>query len=366
MRFSLTREALLKPLQAIAGVVERRQTMPILGNVLLQVTETSLSITGSDSEVELVGHIPLVDAEPGSITVPGRKFLDICRALPEAAVVEIVLDDERVKLRSGRSRYTLATLPAAEFPNVEPLTNATSLTIPQKTLRELVSKTHFAMAVSDVRYFLIGVLLEIATNKLVTCATDGHRLALCQVTTDIVSPQEMQVIVPRKGVGELLKLLEDSETEVEMLVATNHIQVRLEDVTFTSKLIDGRFPDYQRVIPLDANKVIVVNRKEMLQALHRAAVIFSEKGRGIQLVINPERLRVLAVNLEQERAEEELVIDYNGESIEIGFNVSYLLDIFEAITAEEVAMALSHPNNSALIYGVSQEYCQYVVMPVMI
>ncbi|CAK0780593.1 beta sliding clamp [Gammaproteobacteria bacterium] len=363
MRFTIQREALLKPLQAVASVVERRQTLPVLGNLLLAVTENELAVTATDLEVELVGRIPLMAAEPGRITVPARKLLDICRALPEGTEVGVTLEGERVWLRAGRSRYTLATLPAEEFPNVEEMKEGMRFSLPQNVLKGLIARTHFAMAVADVRYFLIGLLLEVEKGWIRACATDGHRLALSEIASEVDPPNPTQVIIPRKGVGELLRLLQDSQVPVEVMLGTNHIQITLPDTTFTSKLIDGRFPDYQRVIPQTTTKVATTARENLRQALNRAAIISNEKFRGVRLHVSEDKIRVLAANPEQEEAEEELAAEYQGEPLEIGFNVGYLLDALGAIEDEQVMIGLTNADSSALIHGVGNVASRYVVMP---
>ncbi|CAK0762235.1 beta sliding clamp [Gammaproteobacteria bacterium] len=363
MRFTIQRDALLKPLQAVASVVERRQTLPILGNLLLAVTENELAVTATDLEVELVGKVPLVAAEPGRITVPARKLLDICKAFPEGMEVGVALEGERVSLRVGKSRYTLATLPAEEFPNVEEMREGMKLSLPQNVLKGLIARTHFAMAVADVRYFLMGLLLEVEKGQVRTCATDGHRLALCEIPSEVDPTNPIQVIIPRKGVGELLRLLQDSQIPVQVALGTNHIQVTLPEATFTSKLIDGRFPDYQRVIPQATTKIATANRDELRQALNRAAIISNEKFRGVRIQVSEDKIRVFAANPEQEEAEEELAAEYQGELLEIGFNVGYLLDALGAIEDERVMIGLINADSSALIQGVGNESCRYVVMP---
>ena len=363
MRFTIQREALLKPLQAVASVVERRQTLPVLGNLLLAVTENELSVTATDLEVELVGRVPLMAADPGRITVPARKLLDICRALSEGVDVVLTLEKDRVLLRAGKSRYTLATLPADEFPNVEEIRGGMRFTLPQNILKGLVAKTHFAMAIADVRYFLIGLLLEVEKGWLRACATDGHRLALSEVESDVQPPNPTQVIVPRKGVAELLRLLQDTPVPVHVVLGTNHIQVILPDVTFTSKLIDGRFPDYRRVIPQAITHVATANREELRRALNRAAIISNEKFRGIRVQVSTNKIQILAANPEQEEAEEEVTAEYQGDPLEIGFNVGYLLDALGVIESEQVTIGLINADSSALLQGVGQESGRYVVMP---
>lgn len=364
MRFNLQRETLLKPLQAITSVVERRSTLPILSNVLLVATENELAITATDLEVELVTRISLSMAEPGKITVPARKLFDICRALPEASEINFNLDNERALLKSGKIRYTLSTLSADEYPNINEIKNGITLTIPQNILKQLIAKTHFAMAVNDVRYFLMGLLLELEHDVIRTCATDGHRLALSEHPMTI--DKTTQVIIPRKGVHELLKLLQDNQDNLEILIGTNHIQILFANTTFTSKLIDGKFPEYRRVIPHLSNKTALIVRKELQQALSRAAIISNEKYRGARLQFAANKLGILVTNPEHEAAEEELTIEYQGEDLDISFNISYLLDAVSAIDTERLIISLINSDSSALLQGENEQSAKYVVMPMRI
>ncbi len=362
MKLSSGREALLKPLQAVIGVVERRQTMPILANVLLSARNGQLSITATDLEVELVATTDLEVESPGEVTVPGRKLLDICRALPEGAAVAVSQSGDKVTVRSGRSRFTLATLPAAEFPTVEDINAGKAIELPQSTLARLLDKTHFSMAQQDVRYYLNGLLIETGANQLRAVATDGHRLALCQVELDGGKLPEQQVIVPRKGVLELQRLL-SGEGVLELALGTNHVRIQLDGIRFTSKLIDGRFPEYERVIPKDADNELSADRDLLRGALQRTAILSNEKYRGIRLVLRDSGLVLQAHNPEQEEAEEEVEVEYRGEEMEIGFNVNYLLDALGAIDAEEVTLAFVDANSSCLLREPGKDDCKYVVMP---
>jgi DNA polymerase III subunit beta len=363
MKFKLQREALLKPLQLVSGVVERRQTLPVLSNILVVGDANGLQFTGTDLEVELVARLGVAVEEHGETTLPARKFLDICRTLPEQASLEVTVDGERAVVRSGRSRFTLSTLPAADFPAVDAVAPLRELAIEQGVLRELIERTHFAMAQQDVRYYLNGLMLEMAQGVLRAVATDGHRLALCEVAADITAPEVQQVIVPRKGVLELLRLLGDSDAQAQVQISSNHMRVSMPDLSFTSKLVDGRFPDYSRVIPTQGEKVVRAEREALRQALTRASILSNEKYRGVRFQLLEGSLRVLAHNPEQEEAEEELEVDYRGGELEIGFNVTYLLDALAAITAGEVVLSLSDANSSCLIRGAEGAGCKYVVMP---
>ena len=364
MKFTINREALLKPLQLVAGVVERRQTLPVLSNVLMVVDGNQLSLTGTDLEVELVGKVSLEEgAEAGEITVPARKLMDICKSLPENTMIEIRQEDQRVKLKAGRSRFTLSTLPANEFPSIEEETGSMNFTIGQSRLRRLIDRTGFAMAQQDVRYYLNGMLLEVSQNCLRSVATDGHRLAMCAVEADINQAEKHQVIVPRKGIMEMARLLTEGDEMVHITLGANHIRAKTGDFMFTSKLVDGKFPDYDRVLPRGGDKIVIGDRQELRQAFQRASILSNEKYRGIRLILSEGLLKVMANNPEQEEAEEELSLGYNGEGMEIGFNVSYLLDVLSVLSGESVKITLSDPNSSALLEESESGDSTYVVMP---
>ena len=362
MKLSASREALLKPLQAVIGVVERRQTMPILANVLLVAKDGQVAVTGTDLEVELVATVDVEVEGAGEITVPGRKLLDICRALPESAEVSISVSGEKLNVKSGRSRFSLMTLPAAEFPRVGDINAGQTLSVSKATLAKLLDKTHFSMAQQDVRYYLNGLLLETGQKWLRAVATDGHRLALCEVELDEQKMPEQQVIVPRKGVLELQRLI-GGEGELQIELGSNHIRIQLEHIRYTSKLIDGRFPEYERVIPQDTDNQLTADREAFRGALQRTAILSNEKYRGIRLIIKKSGLLLQAHNPEQEEAEEEVEISYSGDDIEIGFNVNYLLDAFGAIESDEIVLAVVDGNSSCLLRDPGNDECKYVVMP---
>ena len=362
MKLSASRETLLKPLQAVIGVVERRQTMPILANVLLVAKDGQVAVTGTDLEVELVATVDVEVEAAGEITVPGRKLLDICRALPESAEVSISVSGEKLNVKSGRSRFSLMTLPAAEFPRVGDINAGQTLSVSQATLAKLLDKTHFSMAQQDVRYYLNGLLLETGEKWLRAVATDGHRLALCEIELAEQKMPEQQVIVPRKGVLELQRLI-GGEGELQIELGSNHIRIQLEHIRYTSKLIDGRFPEYERVIPQDTDNQLTADREAFRGALQRTAILSNEKYRGIRLIIKKDGLLLQAHNPEQEEAEEEVEISYSGDDIEIGFNVNYLLDAFGAIESDEIVLALVDGNSSCLLRDPGNDECKYVVMP---
>lgn len=363
MKLTISREALLEPLQAVSGVVERRQTLPILSNVLLVAEDGRLTFTATDMEVELFVHMSHKARSPGAITLPARKLLDICRALPSEAKMELEVQGDQVKVRSGRSRFTLSTMPAGDFPSVGEFESRLRFAVPQGILKGLMERTQFAMAHQDVRYYLNGLLLEIDSGVLRAVATDGHRLALSEVPVDVAVEEALQVIVPRKGVSELLRLLGEGETGAEVVVGANHIQVGVGDERFTSKLIDGRFPDYQRVLPSKTDKRVVANRESLRLGLTRTSILSNEKFRGIRLTLEEGRLKALAHNPEQGEAEDEIEVNYSGPPLEIGFNVSYLLDVLSVVDTQEVELDFSDASSSCLIRPVGEVQAQYVVMP---
>ncbi|MDH5262468.1 MAG: DNA polymerase III subunit beta [Gammaproteobacteria bacterium] len=362
MKFTATREALLTPLQAVIGVVERRQTMPILSNVLLIAKDGQLAVTATDLEVELVARMEVDAQSDGEITVSGRKLLDICRALPDGSSISVSLSGEKLTVKSGRSKFNLVTLPAAEFPVVEDIKAGQTISVSQAVLGRLIEKTHFSMAQQDVRYYLNGMLLETGGKYLRAVATDGHRLALCKAALPGGELEAQQVIVPRKGVLELQRLL-TGEGDLNIELGSNHIRIQLQGIRFTSKLIDGRFPEYERVIPKESSNELKADRTEFKSALQRTAILSNEKYRGIRLVIRDSGVVLQAHNPEQEEAEEELNVEYSGEDIEIGFNVNYLLDALGAVEGDEVTVSVQDSNSSCLIRQPGNEDCTFVVMP---
>jgi DNA polymerase-3 subunit beta len=363
MKFTITRDALIKPLQMISGIVERRQTLPILSNVLLRLTDRTLALTSTDLEIEMLAQVAVDKAIAGETTLPARKFLDICRALSEDATLDVAVSGERVTIRSGKSRFVLSTLPAAEFPSIEVAQKSSHLVLSQRALKNAIASTHFAMAQQDVRYYLNGLLVEIENRLIRMVATDGHRLALCETPSAKENDKNQSIIIPRKAIMELYRLLLDDDSEIEIRVGGNFIQVKTSEVSFTSKLIDGRFPDYQNVIPKDGNKTVACARESLRQALSRVSILSNEKYRGVRLQFSKGLMRVLAHNPEQEEAEEELAIDYSGEDLEIGFNVTYLLDVLSAGKSEQIILNLSDSNSSCLIEGQNEKNCRYIVMP---
>ncbi len=361
MKFSSERERILEPLQAVIGVVERRQTMPILANVLLSAKNGQLAITATDLEVELVASGVVKIQQDGDVTVPGRKLLDIIKALPDKTQVTITLEGEKLTVRGGKSRFSLTTLPAADFPAVDEISAQLRFEVDQSALKRLIEKVHFSMAQQDVRYYLNGMLLESDGKMLRTVATDGHRLALCEM--DLVTKAGLQqVIVPRKGVLELQRLI-GSEGAVQVEIGSNHIRVSIGEIRFTSKLIDGRFPEYGRVIPSKASRLLRADREVLRRALQRTSILANEKYRGIRVALRQNMVVLTAHNPEQEEAEEEVEVSYTGEEFEVGFNVNYLLDALTAIDGAEVEIGLTDSNSSCLVTAPGSQASRYVVMP---
>ena len=364
MKFTITREALLSSLQMISGVVEKRQTMPVLANVLLDADQEKLTITGTNMEVELVAAISEVDVQqPGRITVPAKKFTDICRSLPDQASIDVEVKESRLNVHFGKSHFVLSTLPADHFPNVEEEAGSVKLDLPQKELKRLIDATAFAMAQQDVRYYLNGMLIELSDEGLKAVATDGHRLALAGVAIATGISEKRQPIVPRKGVLELARLLSDTDEHCSIIFGDNHVRASVGHFTFTSKLIDGKFPDYQRVIPRGGDKTMIADRLLLKGVLQRASILSHESIRGIRLQFEPGELKVFANNPDQEEAEDSLEVDYDFEAIQIGFNVGYLIDVLNVLDDNLVKITISNANSSALVEGMETSDALYVVMP---
>jgi DNA polymerase-3 subunit beta len=363
-----SRETLLKPLQAVTGIIERRHTLPILSNVLLQRDGGRVAFVATDIEIEISAEAAAEAQGDGkSVTVGARKLLDILRALPEGAEVTLAQSDKRLQVRSGKSRFQLQTLPPEDFPRLAaPEGVSASLSLPQKALKELLALVQYAMAQQDIRYYLNGLLMLVEGGELRAVATDGHRLA---VATQEVAAREVdrqEVILPRKTIIELSKLLADSDDPVSIELSASQARFRFDGVLLASKLVDGKFPDYQRVIPTAHPKLLRLNRQLIAQALQRAAILTSDKFRGVRWVLGDGVLRISCTNTEQEEAQEELDIDYKGEALDIGFNVQYLLDVLNNLQAENIEVALGDANSSALVTVPARSDFKYVVMPMRI
>ncbi|QHG92659.1 DNA polymerase III subunit beta [Coxiella endosymbiont of Amblyomma sculptum] len=370
MRLYLVREMLLKPLQQVIGIMERKQILPILSNVLLSIENNQLSITGTDLEIELRGVEKLnkQDQKSCRLTLPGKKLMDICRSLPEKASIELTQDKERIVLRSGQSRFVLSTFPVDTFPTIEKMEYHLQLTMPQCVLYRLLQKTHFSMAYNDVRYYLNGLLLEIYTNKLRTVATDGHRLSINTSEIENTVKSKLRIILPRKGITELLRLLTNKEDCIVLTIGNNHVRISTGDFVFTSKLIEGRFPDYERVIPKGGDKQIRIDRDLLKQAINRMAILCNEKFRGIRFELRHRLLRISSYNIEQEMSEEEIEIDYiQNKELDIGLNVNYLLDILRVVNRGNITLTFSDANSGVLIAedttSMKRIDSSFVVMP---
>ena len=364
MKFSVNKDNLVNPVQMVSGAVEKRQTLPVLANLLLKVDSGKLTITATDLEVEMSVNVNLEgEYIEGDTTVPARKFLDICKSLSGDNPIQIVLDENKLRLSSGRSRFSLSTISAQEFPNIEEAVFDNELTINSQQLKVLFEKTQFAMAHQDVRYYLNGMLLELNSNNLLSVATDGHRLALSKVEIQEHFDELIQAIIPRKGVLEASKVLSSSDEDCLLQLNSNHIRITLGHFIFTSKLIDGRFPDYDKVLPKNAQRLMVAEKDKLKDAFSRASILCNEKFRGVRLNLESNKLIIHANNPEQEEAEVELDVDYNDETLEIGFNVGYLMDSLNAIKSEKVRFNLGDSNSSVLIENADSSDSLYVVMP---
>lgn len=363
MQITAHREQLLKPLATVAGVVERRQTLPILSNLLLRSTGKVITLTGTDLEVEISAEV-VGEGTAGEMTVPAKKLYEICRALPAGAEITILSEKDKAIVRSGRSRFRLLTMPASEFPAIETSQWNHTLTISQKDLRWLLEKTMFCMAHQDVRYYLNGLLMEIKSNRLRVVATDGHRLSLAEKNISHSKDVENQVIIPRKGVMEMSSLLEGTDENVEVSIGSSHLRTIMKGFVFVTKLIDGRFPDYSKVIPENQTKHVFVGRESLRETLVRAAILSNEKYRGVRFGLTNNLMTVTAHNPEQEEAQEELVVDYKGDELEIGFNVNYISEALGAIDADQVELGLNDANSSCVLREPNTDgRYMYVVMP---
>ncbi len=360
-------EKILGALQSVSGIVERRHTLPILANVLLRKTGKQLELTTSDLEIQVRTTQELGGDDAGfNTTVGARKLIDILRSLPADQMVSLSAAQNKLTLQAGKSRFTLQTLPAEDFPLVnESVDFGPAFSVPQNVLRNLVNQEHFAMAVHDIRYYLNGILFIAEGKQLTLVATDGHRLALAQATLDNEVPKQ-EVILPRKTVLELQRLLRDEDTPIEMRFAANQAKFSFSGMEFVTKLVEGKFPDYNRVIPKNHKNAVVMGRAPLLASLQRAAILTSEKFKGVRINIEPGSLRIASSNAEQEEAKEELEIDYNGDAIEIGFNVTYLVDALANMGSEMIKLELQDTAASALFTVPDQPGFKYVVMPMRI
>ena len=366
MKFSLTRDELLKPLAWVSSVVDKRQSMAVLQNILLVVEDNVLRLTGTDTELELVASINLVhEAQEGEITVPGRKLVDWLKQLTGNPIVDVRLDDQKLYFKAGRSQSRIATLPASDFPNLQDSMGHFSFKLERQALKKLIDKVSFAMAQQDVRYFLNGMLMDLKPGLLRLVATDGHRLALCQSDVDYDGTRQ-QAIVPRKSILELSRLLGEDGGPAEVILGQHHLRISLGSIIFTTKLIDGKFPEYERVLPRDGDKMVLAGRDELRGALLRTLVFCNEKVHGIRVTLTSGNLQLTASNAEQEEAQENISVEYSGSELEIGFNVVYLLDVLNVLDEPTSLITLGGQNSSLLLQEQEGRDASYVVMPMRI
>jgi DNA polymerase III subunit beta len=363
MKIKIQRDDLLAPLQQVIGAVEKRQTLPALANVLIKSNGDFFTLTTTDLEIELVSTINQMMDEAGEITLPAKKLLDICKALSNDAELTIDARDDKALIKSGRSRFSLSTLPASDFPALDEISSVYEFSVSQSLLKKLIERTSFAMAQQDVRYYLNGLMMEVASGIIRTVATDGHRLSFCEIPIDADLTDNKQVIIPRKGVSELQRLLSDTDDEVKIVLGNNHIQCNLANQRFTSKLIDGRFPDYKRVMPESSGNNMILDRDALKQALIRASILSNEKYRGIRMILEKDLLKLQAQNPDQEEADVELEIHYDGQPIEMGINVNYLIDVLNTSNQETVQGFIKDANSSCLLMFPDEGEAKYVIMP---
>ena len=376
MKFRTSRDTLLRPLRVVTGVVERRPTLAVLSNLHLEANEEGLTVRGTDLEVEIVARIGegVEVEEPGATTVPAHKLSDICHSLPESATLNVALEGDRAIVRSGRSRFALATIPAADFPSERPLLvvaegegeqgASVEIDLPHADLRRLLDRTKFAMANGDVRYFLNGMLLEVTADSLRAAASDGHRMALSTLAgCGVEGVNRLRLIVPRKSVLDLERLIGDSDADVRLALGPSSLCATQGDYTLTTKLVDGQFPEVDRLIPKNTDHSIIGDRESMRQALHRAAILSSDRSQDVRLQLDGDQMIIRATNPEQEEAEEVVSVDYDGDAMEIGFNVRYLQDVLAALETESIKVSMPQENNIAVLEGPGADESLYLVMP---
>lgn len=362
-----SRDTILRPLQIVSGIVERRHTLPILANILIRKQGDEVSFLSTDTEIQITTHAAVGSGgDSAATTVAARKLLDILRSLPESSDVTLTLANKRLTVQAGKSRFALQTLAAEDFPTVAKSEGGSAkVVLPQKVLRHLFGMVHFAMAQQDIRYYLNGLLLVVDGNSVTAVATDGHRLAFCQVATEQECPRQ-EVIVPRKTILELQRLLEDKDDPVQIEIGGNQVRIGFDDTELVSKLVEGKFPDYGRVLPKGYKNTFTISRETLQRALQRAAIMTSDKFKGVRCVVAPGSMKISSTNADQEEAVEELEIDYNGDTVDIGFNVTYLLDVLSNLRSDQVTVALGDANSSALISVPDNADFKYVVMPMRI
>ncbi|CAN4265188.1 DnaN DNA polymerase sliding clamp subunit (PCNA homolog) [Methylophilaceae bacterium] len=366
MNIQINRETLLKPLTSVTSIVEKRHTLPILSNLLLEVKQNKIHLTATDLEMQISLTVDSVTSGDFSTTLSAKKLLDICRSLPDNAEINMSTTESRITLKAAKSRFNLQTLPAADYPVMtKTQTNSTLVVLAQRELKDLLKQVEFAMAQQDIRYYLNGLLFEIAANKLNIVGTDGHRLSF--TSTELKQNYEKQdVILPRKTVVELIKLLDDSDDEVQIELASNQVNFSFANLKLISKVIDGKFPDYNRVIPIGHQNTFSVERLNVLLAMQRASILSNEKYRGIRMVLSNNNLKLISTNSDQEEAEEEMEISYTGDALDIGFNVTYLIDVLNNTNSDQTNFSFADANSSCLITIPNNPNYKYVVMPMRI
>ena len=363
MKFIINREQLLLPLQKIVNVIEKRQTMPILSNVFLKIENNELILTGTDLEIQIIAIIPSENNSPGVITVPARKFLDICRLLPQQAEISFSLVDDKVKIHSGKSRFTLSTLPAADYPKFSESTMECSFKINAEQLNKALEKTVFCMANQDVRYYLNGLMVNVSNKKLKMVSSDGHRLSVYQDEIDQATGIEASIIIPRKGILELSRLLDDPETEVTVQFSNNNIKVDINRLYFSAKLIDAKYPDFDKVFRQEFFNQIQILKQPFKEALTRVAILANEQFKGISLAFEPDKLTISTHNPEHEEAEEELSIDYSGDPITIAFNAQYILDAVSNLDSELAVLTIAGNLSCCFIEEPNEQKFKFIIMP---
>lgn len=366
MKLNINKEALLVPLQKVFGVIERRQTLPILSNVYFSLIDGTLKLSGTDLEVQISAESSISSHEIFKITIPARKLLDICRSLPDESEMKLSFGEGVLVINSGKSRFTLRTLSAEEYPLFDEQNYINQLVIDRDTLLKSFGKTIFCMAQQDVRYYLNGLMMEIVDGELQTVASDGHRLALCKNQIEGESSSISQVIIPRKAAQELFKLIEKLTEPVKIQVAKNNIKFTLGDVQLNAKLIDGRFPDFKNVVPEESKHSFTINKQSFKAALSRVSILSNEKYKGIRLDLSSQLMTINANNPEQDEAEEEVAVDYDSEEMSMGFNSSYLMDALNVIESEEVRVSFTDTNSSCLLENPNDKSSRFIIMPMRI
>ncbi len=366
MNIKIDRELLLKPLGNVSGIVEKRHALPILSNLLLESKQGSLRFTATDLEMQISTQVKTELSEEFQITISAKKLFDITRALPESSKIDIQIEEAKVTVKAKKSRFNLQTLPAKDYPVMtKEVDDAVELKLPQKKFKALLKQVDFAMAQQDIRYYLNGLLIEIKEKNINIVGTDGHRLSFTSTELN-TSGQQAQVIVPRKTIVELVKLLNDTEDPVEIVFSKNQVGFKFSDINLITKVIDGKFPDYSRVIPEGHGNSFNINRSLLLDSMLRASILSNDKYRGIRMVIEDNNLKLVSNNSEHEQAEEELEIDYKGDKIDIGFNVTYLIDVLTNIQSDQLTIAFNDSSSSCLVTIPNNEKYKYVVMPMRI